>query len=62
MVENWLDEDTDLKSAGPERALGVRVPPLPPNACVVELADTSDLGSDARAWGFKSLHRYTLRK
>jgi hypothetical protein len=29
MEANWLDEDTDLKSAGPERALGVRVPPLP---------------------------------
>ena len=29
MEATRLDEDTDLKSAGLERALGVRVPPLP---------------------------------
>ena len=31
-------------------------------APVVELADTQDLGSSARAWGFKSLQAHQSKK
>ena len=56
MEATRLDEDTDLKSAGLERALGVRVPPLPlkQNARMVELAVTPHLGCGAVRHGGSS--------